>query len=195
MGGRCRRRVGWREIGGIPDPRTRPDLRADCRVSAAQTKCGRDRIRTCVGNAGDFTGRTAVTPPVPSHPYLFSTIACDVHKQPVDNLRRPSASLLVPPRPARPSVGPREVGGKSRLLSDQSSTPTSSPRSLALQSSQSNWRDGDQWTPPGPPERPGNTTHTSCTPWRRGSWARPSNGPETTKQDATRVCRCQDPSG
>ena len=32
-------------------------------------------------------------------------------------------------------------------------------------------------TPPGPPERPGNTTHASCTPWRRGAWARPSNGP------------------
>ena len=28
-------------------------------------------------------------------------------------------------------------------------------------------------TPPGPPERPGSTTHTSRTPWRRGWWARP----------------------
>jgi hypothetical protein len=33
----------------------------------------------------------------------------------------------------------------------------------------------------GPPECPGNTTRTGCTPWRRGSWARPSNGPETYK--------------
>jgi hypothetical protein len=31
-------------------------------------KCGRNRIRTCVGNAGDFTGRSAVTPRVPRHP-------------------------------------------------------------------------------------------------------------------------------
>jgi hypothetical protein len=75
MGGRCRRRVGWRETGGKPDPRTRPDLRADGRISAAQRGCGRDRIRTCVGNAGDFTGRTAVSPRIPSHPHLVRSSA------------------------------------------------------------------------------------------------------------------------
>jgi hypothetical protein len=32
-----------------------------------------------------------------------------------------------------------------------------------------------------PPECPGNTTRTGCTPWRRGSWTRPSNTPETYK--------------
>ena len=31
----------------------------------------------------------------------------------------------------------------------------------------------------GPPECPGDTTYTGRTPWRRDSWARPSNGPET----------------
>jgi hypothetical protein len=31
-----------------------------------------------------------------------------------------------------------------------------------------------------PPERPGDTTHAGCTPWRRGSWARPSNGSQAT---------------
>jgi hypothetical protein len=50
-----------------PNPAGTPDgLRSD-RVSAAQSLCGRDRIRTCVGNAGDFTGRTAVSPWVPFH--------------------------------------------------------------------------------------------------------------------------------
>jgi hypothetical protein len=42
-----------------------------------------------------------------------------VHKRPADSLRRHSASLPVSPRPARPSVGRREVGGKSWLPSDQ----------------------------------------------------------------------------
>jgi hypothetical protein len=35
MDGRCRRRVGRRETGGKSDPRTRPEPRADGRVSAA----------------------------------------------------------------------------------------------------------------------------------------------------------------
>ena len=39
----------------------------------------------------------------------------------------------------------------------------------------SNWWDRSR-RPPGPPERPGDTTHASCTPWRRASWARPSTG-------------------
>ena len=39
---------------------------------------------------------------------------CDVHKRPVDSFRRPSASPPASPYPERPSVGRREVGGKSR---------------------------------------------------------------------------------
>jgi hypothetical protein len=31
------------------------------------------------------------------------------------------------------------------------------------------------------PERPGTTTLAGCTPWRRGSWARPSNRPQATQ--------------
>jgi len=30
------------------------------------------------------------------------------------------------------------------------------------------------------PKRPGTTTPTGCTPWRQGSWARPSNRPQAT---------------
>jgi Phage integrase, N-terminal SAM-like domain len=37
-----------------PDPRTGPDWAAQDRVVAGQGRCGRDRIRTCVGNAGDL---------------------------------------------------------------------------------------------------------------------------------------------
>jgi hypothetical protein len=51
MGGRCRRRVWRRESGGKLDPRTRPDWAAHGRILAGQGGCGRDRIRTCVGNA------------------------------------------------------------------------------------------------------------------------------------------------
>jgi hypothetical protein len=105
--------------GGKSARRTRPDRMAGSRVSAAQKWCGRDRIRTCVGNAGDFTGRTAVTPRVPSHPHLVPAIACDVHKRPVDSFVRPSASPPVPAHLARPNVRWREVGGKSRLPSDR----------------------------------------------------------------------------
>ena len=109
MGGRCRRGVGRRESGGKPNPAVTPDeLRSD-RISAAQGGCGRDRIRTCVGNAGDFTGRSAVTSPVPSHPYPVPIIARDVHKRPVDSFGRHSPSLPVSPRPVRPASG----GGKS----------------------------------------------------------------------------------
>jgi hypothetical protein len=67
--------VGWRETGAKPDLRTRPDRRASGDVFAAQRHCGRDRIRTCVGNAGDFTGRTVVSPRVPSYPHLVPNIA------------------------------------------------------------------------------------------------------------------------
>jgi hypothetical protein len=61
------------------DPRTGPDWAAQDRIVAGQGRCGRDRIRTCVGNAGDFTGRTSVTPRVPSHPHLVPITARDVH--------------------------------------------------------------------------------------------------------------------
>jgi integrase-like protein len=110
---RCRRGVGRRESGGKPNPAGRPDGLRSNHVSAAQGGCGRDRIRTCVGNAGDFTGRTAITPPVPSRPHMVPVIACDVHKRPVDSFRRPSASPPVPARLAQSSVGRRESGGKA----------------------------------------------------------------------------------
>jgi hypothetical protein len=103
--------VGWREVGGKSGPQGTRDRLRGSRVSAAQRECGRDRIRTCVGNAGDFTGRTAVTSWVPSYPYLAPIIAGDVHKRPVDSFRCPWASLPAPSRPERPSVGRREVGG------------------------------------------------------------------------------------
>src|SRR5215213_3629072 len=58
MGGRCRLGVGRRESGEKPGPRTRTDQAAQDRIAAGQRLCGRDRIRTCVGNAGDFTDRS-----------------------------------------------------------------------------------------------------------------------------------------
>jgi hypothetical protein len=111
MSRRCRRGVGRRETGGNPDRGGAPGGPSSSRVSAAQRLCGRDRIRTCVGNAGDFTGRTAVSPWVPSHPRPVPVIACDVHKRPVDSLRRPSASPPVPARPVRPASGGGKVEG------------------------------------------------------------------------------------
>jgi hypothetical protein len=54
--------VGWASGGGKPEGNStlEPDLywTAHDRIVAGQGGCGRDRIRTCVGNAGDFTGRT-----------------------------------------------------------------------------------------------------------------------------------------
>ena len=67
--------------------------------------------RTLVGNASDFTGRTAASPRVPSHPHLTPITARDVHKRPVESFDRHLASPPVSPRPARPSVGRRESGG------------------------------------------------------------------------------------
>jgi hypothetical protein len=110
--------VGVASGGGKPDPQSRLDWRAHDRITAGQGLCGRDRIRTCVGNAGDLTGRTAVSSRVPSHPHLVPIITRDVHKRPADRFGRPSASVPVSPCPARPSVGRREGGGKSRLPSD-----------------------------------------------------------------------------
>jgi hypothetical protein len=106
------RRAGG--TGGKPDPTGTPDRLRGSRVLARQRACGRDRIRTCVGNAGDFTGRTAVSWCVPSRPRLFPITARDVHKRPASSLRRPPASPPVWPRPPRPGVGRREGGGKSR---------------------------------------------------------------------------------
>ena len=54
--------VGGASGGGKPEGNrsVEPGLtgRLSGRVSAAQRWCGRDRIRTCVGNAGDFTDRS-----------------------------------------------------------------------------------------------------------------------------------------
>ena len=83
------------------------------RVSAAQGRCGRDRIRTCVGNAGDFTGRTAVSPRVPSHPCLVPIIARDVHKRPVDSCR-PSLGVPACSRPSR--AAERRAEGRWREI-------------------------------------------------------------------------------
>src|SRR5512132_1096556 len=69
----------------------------------------------------------------------------------------------------------------SRFARSVKPTVAIARRSLALRSSRPTLADGSM-TPPGPPERPGNTTHTGCTPWRRGSWARPSNGPEVPRR-------------
>jgi hypothetical protein len=100
----------WRETR--PHRRARPaPRRPRFRTSAG---CGRDRIRTCEGNAGDFTGRSGGSSRVPLHPHLVPPIACDVDK-------RHSASPPVSPCPARPSVGRREGGGKSWPSSDQRS--------------------------------------------------------------------------
>src|SRR4029453_18384456 len=103
--------------GGKPGPAPGCDNPRGSRVSAAQRWCGRDRIRTCGGEAGGFTGRTTVTSPVPSHPHLALMVARDVRKRPVDRVRHHLPSLPIPPCPARPGVGRREGGG------NPSSTP------------------------------------------------------------------------
>jgi hypothetical protein len=112
------------EIGATPGPAAAPDGLPGDRVSAAQWRCGRDRIRTCVGDAGDLTGRSAMTSRVLSCPYTVPVVACDVHKRPVDRFGRHSVSPPVPARPVRPSVGRRESGGKSRRRLASSSVPT-----------------------------------------------------------------------
>jgi hypothetical protein len=94
-------------------PATRLDWASHDRIVAGQGLCGRDRIRTCVGNAGDFTGRTAVSPGVPSRPRLGPDYRSDVHKRPAGSLRHHLASPPVPPCPARPGVGRSESGAKS----------------------------------------------------------------------------------
>jgi hypothetical protein len=106
MGGRCRRRVGRRETGGKLDPRTRLDWTAHDHIVAGQGRCGRDRIRTCVGNAGDFTGRSAGSPRVPCHPRYVPTIAHDVRERPAD-----SSAVPWRPHPSRPIARDLASGG------------------------------------------------------------------------------------
>jgi hypothetical protein len=133
MGGRCRLGVGQGESGGKLDPRTRLDWAAQDRIVAGQGLCGRDRIRTCVGNAGDFTGRLAVASPVPSRPHMTPTIGRDVRKRQVDSFSRPSASLPVSPRPGGPGVGRREDGGKAAALPPPCGPEGSPPAAAAHQ--------------------------------------------------------------
>jgi hypothetical protein len=66
------------------------------------------------GNASGFTDRRSGSPRVPSHPQLAPAIAGNVRKLVADSFGRHSASPPVPPRPARPGVRRREVGGKAR---------------------------------------------------------------------------------
>jgi hypothetical protein len=111
MGGRCRRCVRRREIGGNPGPAMRRDRRHAESVSAGQRQCGRDRIRTCEGNAGDFTGRTVGSSRVPSHPHLAPPIAGDVHKRPVNSFRGHSASCPLRHVPRGQASGGGKVEG------------------------------------------------------------------------------------
>jgi hypothetical protein len=125
MGGLCRLGVGRRESGGKASPRARLDRAARDRIAAGQGLCGRDRIRTCVGNAGDFTGRIGVSSRVLVYPRLVPLIARDVHRRPIDSFGRPFPSPPVPPPPVRPSVERRESGGKSLAPTRVGSTPVS----------------------------------------------------------------------
>jgi hypothetical protein len=109
MGGRCRRGVGRRESGGKPDPRTRPDWAAHDRIVAGQGGCGRDRIRTCVGNAGDFTD----APPAPHESRRIPTCPARPLVTCTNGLSTASA-VTGRPRPFRPvSRSPMFGGGKS----------------------------------------------------------------------------------
>ena len=73
-----------------------------------------------------------MTSRVLSCPYTVPVIARDVHKRPADSFGRHSASPPVPARPARPSVGRRESGGKSRRRLALSSGPTWSASRTAV---------------------------------------------------------------
>ena len=115
--------VALMPVGSGPGARSGCGARPESR-SPAQRSCGRDRIRTCVGNAGDFTGCSAVTSRVLSCPYTVPVIAHDVHERPADSFGRHSASPPVPARPTRPRVGRRESGGKSCRRLALSSAPT-----------------------------------------------------------------------
>jgi hypothetical protein len=98
-----------RESEGNSVSRTRPDWVAHDRIRAGQAGCGRDRIRTCVGNAGEFTGRRAASSRVLSDPHLAPMIARRLHEQSGDSFGRHSASRPVSARPERSGVGWREV--------------------------------------------------------------------------------------
>jgi hypothetical protein len=93
--------------GAIDDPYNEP-----VRSRRGSNRAGR-RLVPDVGDAGDFTDRSGVSPRVPYHPRLAPIIAGDVHKRPADSLGRHPASLPVPLRPARPCVGRSEGGAKS----------------------------------------------------------------------------------
>jgi hypothetical protein len=127
MGERCRRGVGWRETGAKPERRTRPELRADGRVFAAQSGCGRDRIRTCVGNAGDFTGRSAATPRVPAIPAWSWTTAATR----INNCRQLRPSPGVPARSALSRAAQRRAEGSRREIPWARARAGTGPRSIA----------------------------------------------------------------
>jgi hypothetical protein len=101
--------VGVASGGGKPDPQSRLDWSAHDRITAGQGLCGRDRIRTCVGNAGDLTGRTAV--PRGSRP--IPTWSRSSHVTCTNGLPTASAVPLRPcpfrPVPRDPALG----GGKA----------------------------------------------------------------------------------
>jgi hypothetical protein len=148
MGGRCRLGVGRRESGGKPGPRPRLDRAAQDCVVAGQELCGRDRIRTCVGNAGDFTVRSAGSSRVPRHPRLVPDYRRDVHETACRQLRSspgvPARSALsraawrraerkwseIPWARARAGTGPRSIASAVRLASDIAPRP-SSPLAIA----------------------------------------------------------------
>jgi hypothetical protein len=76
-----------------------------------------------LGVASDFTDPTGGSPRVSSNPHLAPLIGRDQRKPSADSPGRHRASPPVPPRPAQPSVGRRESGGKFGPPSDQSSAP------------------------------------------------------------------------
>jgi hypothetical protein len=61
-----------------------------------------------------FYSRSTIAPLVPSHPHPTPPIGLDQRKRPADGPAGHLASLPGPPCPARPGVGRREGGGKSR---------------------------------------------------------------------------------
>jgi hypothetical protein len=105
--------LGYR-VNDAADAVTQP-LRVDPFQTSPPQRCqapGEIR-RTSMDNASEFTGRTAGSPRVSSHPHPAPSIGRDQHKRPANSPRRHLPSRPVPPRPARPSVGRREGGGKS----------------------------------------------------------------------------------
>jgi hypothetical protein len=97
---------------GESEPQGGPGRTTQERVVAAQELCGRDRIRTCEGNAGDFTGRIGGSSQLPSRPRKLPLMRRDVQKWPGESFGGHLASPPVLPRTVRPTVGRREAGGK-----------------------------------------------------------------------------------